>query len=74
MIKEKVVYVTEDGESFDTKILAEEHSKLLKFKRDLKVYLAGKDIRKYLADEIFEFISENHRELYFMLSDLDEVN
>lgn len=74
MIKEKVVFETEDGFHFETKSLAEEHVKLLKFTKALRTLLAEKDLTYQTESEIFDFIVENQKELYFMLLELDEVN
>lgn len=72
MIAEKVVFETEDGKQFATKYEAEHHIKLGKFKKDLTTLIQTEDI--LLADVIFDFIMDNHKDLYFMLLELDEVN
>ena len=72
MIKEKVVYVTEDGKQFATKCEAEHHIKLGKFEKDLTTLIQTEDILH--ADVVFDFIMDKHKELYFMLLELNEVN
>ena len=72
MIKEKVVFETEDGKQFATKYEAEYHIKLTKFEKDLNTLIQTADILH--ADVVFDFIKDNHKELYFMLLELDEVN
>lgn len=72
MIKEKVVFETEDGKQFATKCEAEQHIKLGKFEKDLINLIQTEDILH--EDVVFDFIMDNHKELYFMLLELDEVN
>ena len=72
MITEKVVFETEDGKRFTTKAEAEYHIKLGKFKKDLTSLIQTEDILH--AEVVFDFIMDNHKELYFMLLELDEVN
>lgn len=72
MIKEKVVFETEDGKQFATKYEAEHHIKLSKFEKDLTTLIQAEDILH--ADVVFDFIMDNHKDLYFMLLELDEVN
>jgi hypothetical protein len=73
MIKEKVVFETEDDKQFATKYEAEHHIKLGKFEKDFDtLLLQAEDILH--ADAVFDFIMNNHKELHFMLLELNEVN
>ena len=71
MIIEKTIYVTEDGSEFGSKDSAQHHLKLKEFKRDLIVFLEGKDLTSNNEDTIFQFIVENSKELHEMLLELD---
>lgn len=71
MITEKTIYVTEDGSEFGSKESAQHHLKLKKFRKDLIVFLGGKDLTSRNEDTIFQFIVENSTELHYMLLELD---
>lgn len=71
MIREKIVYVTEDGSEFSTKSAAEKHMRLKKFKKDLSIILRGKDLTSDKEDFLFHFIVDNLEELGSMLFDLN---
>lgn len=72
MITEKTVYVTEDGIEFDSVELAEKHVKDEKVKENLTTFILGKDLVGSRVDIITEFITENSKELYCILSPMFE--
>lgn len=72
MIKEKIVYVTEDGIEFSSKESAQQHLKFIKFERNLIVLLGGKDLTASNENLLLEFIVENNKELFSMLLDLNK--
>lgn len=72
MIKEKIVYVTEDGSEFDTQESAEKYVRGEKVKADLLSFILGKDLIGSRVDTISEFITENAKELYTILSPMFE--
>ena len=72
MIKEKIVYVTEDGSQFDTKEAAQRYDTDEKVKEDLISFILGKDLRGSKVDTISEFVTENAKELYAILSPMFE--
>ena len=72
MIKEKIVYVTEDGSQFETKESAEKYVRDEKVKEDLITFILGKDLIGSRVDTISEFVTENAKELYTILSPMFE--
>ena len=72
MIIKKIVYVTKDNSQFDTEELAVNHLKRIKFEEDLVTLIRGKDLIGSRVDIISEFITENSKELYNMLSPMFE--
>lgn len=72
MIKQKTVYITEDGSQFNTEQDAVRYEQKEKFELDLRTYLIGKDLIGSRVDIISEFIAENPKELYNMLSPMFE--
>lgn len=72
MIKRKVVFVTEDGTEFITEESAEKYVREKKVKGDLVTFISGKDLTDSKVDTISEFITENAKELYAILSPMFE--
>ena len=72
MIKRKIVFVTDDGSEFDTQESAENYVRDEKAKDDLITFISGKDLTGSEVNKISEFITENAKELYAILSPMFE--
>lgn len=72
MISKKIVYVTKDGSQFDTEELAQVHLKRIEFEDNLLTFIKGKDLIGSRVDTVYEFITENAKELYSVLSPMFE--
>lgn len=72
MIKRKIVFVVEGGIEFDTEDSAEKYVRDKKVKDDLITFISGKDLTDSKVDAISEFITENAKELYVILSPMFE--
>lgn len=72
MIKRKIVFVTDDGSEFDTQESAENYVRDEKVKDDLITFISGKDLTGSEVNKISEFITENAKELYAILSPMFE--